>query len=168
MKTFTLTLLLSAAALAASAQKLNKEEVDKFNGSKTLSTTREGLVVTMGYSQVSTEGYHYIGKDSAEAYGLFFILKPSFTGSLKEGNSVTLLTEKGESLEMTYSGKYDLFTAGQSVVFACAPTKEQLEILSQTNVTAVRFEMSSRLDYDIKKNKQAVLSNISKLLLSSR
>lgn len=162
------SLLAVMACISTSAQTIKERKVDKFSGSITTSTTKEALAVQMGYQWVSVTGYHiYDPKAKEELFMLVFALRGQGTGSLRPGESkITLLTDKGESLGLQYSGQYNLFTSSDIVVnFYTNVTKEQLDEMAASKITDVRVSTSKLSDYSVKGDKQSVLAHVAELLV---
>jgi len=163
-----LPLLLICCYLPSFAQKIESEEVDKFNGIKTVLTTKEPLVTAMGVSQVSIQGAVFSDKDNEEKlYTLYFMTRGTAIGSLTtDESSITLLMDDSSPMELKYTGKYKLFSAGDLLIISTTVSKEQLEILSAHKITDVRVSMSYVYDYKVKERNQEIVASISKLLLT--
>lgn len=168
MKKLLISLIL-LSSLSAIAQKIESEDIDKFNGVKTIKTTREAVVAAMGVPQVSIQGMIFTEKDKPDkAYTLYFITRATNTGSLKtDESSITLLMDDGLPMELKYNGKYDLFSPGDLLIIYSNVTKEQLDILASHKITDIRIRASYTYDYKVKEKKQDVISSISKLLLNN-
>lgn len=164
-----LLLILFLPALTASAQSIEERKVDKFTGATTILTTRESVAVEMGYPWISVSGYiTYDKNDTTPVLLLGFHLKGQRTGSITRGkSSITLLTSSGDAITLPYEGEYKLFIPSDLIVsMYFSVTKEQIQDISRQQITDIRVVTDKQSDYQVKKNKQGVISNVCKVLIN--
>lgn len=164
MKKVLLTLLIIAPAICFS-QTIKERKTDKFNGIKTISTSEERLIVSFSKAPIFAQGVVFMDeKEKLSQSTLYFNFLAQGVGSLvPHESSITLLLDNGESMEIKYDGKYNLYSSGERVYFYGNLDNIKLNALSERLVTDIR--VSGVADFQIKEKQQPLIGNICKLLI---
>jgi len=157
-------------SITTSAQSIAKTTTNKADGSTTIATTREGLYLQLGDSWLAMTGdIVTTPADSLPSFHFKLDLRGQRKASISPDKSnVMLLTDKGERVKLTYTGKHKSFTPDDlSIDMNLNVTREQLEALSASRVTDIKVMTDQLTDYPIKGEKQKTVANIAKLLIKA-
>lgn len=152
------------------AQSIARTTKNKADGSTTIATTREGLYLHLGDSWIAMTGdIVTTSTDAAPSFHFKFDLRGQRKASISPNKSnVTLLTDKGERIKLTYTGKHQSFAPDDlSINMNVNVTIEQLEALSASRITDIKVITDKLTDYPIKGEKQKTVANIAKLLIKA-
>jgi len=167
-KTILFLLIIITPFTFLKAQKINKDEVDKFDGHKTITTTLEVVAKTMGIKTLQCYGM-YLSDSAMHLNTLCFYYTAGTVFSLDKKNECTLILKSGEKFKSPYSGSRKVYVSSDLAAFYIDLDKDDMQKLIKDPVMSIRFESSSaNRDFEIKDKYQQVIPDILTLLLSKQ
>ncbi len=162
MKIFFTVIILLFFVTNSFAQKIEKDEIDKFNGRRIVNTTTE--IISKAKDDLNVYGL-VIKDTSFTSYTICFFFPANEVISITNENNATLLLASGAKLVKSFKGKYKIYSGDEFAAYRLSFTKDELQKLSSDAVTDIRFELSSGYrDFVIDENRKDIVANVCKLI----
>lgn len=162
---FSLLMLIS---VSVAAQRIERDEVDKFNGSRYVSTNQVPLAKILGTAKLSVSASKSISASEetvSKNIVLTFWFKASTVFSISKKNNCLLKFDNGEVFELPYLGDVKIYTTNDLCYFLTKVNPEQIEIIKANKLTDVRIETSKySTDIEVKEKFQTKLSETVQVL----
>lgn len=166
-----LTGFLLLLCLAGSAQKIDKDEKDEFNGGRTVSTTDEQLRGRkFASNSISVQGVIFITaktdkSPSDTSKSLWFSVTADQVTSVDKKQKIYLKLADQSVLTFNNFGSYQLVSSGDRIYYTLLLSPDDVEILKSKTVTKIRFETTEAdINLDIDEKKQPLIQNIVNLI----
>lgn len=146
------------------AQEIDSDVTDKFDSIRTITTTYVPLEKQLGVNMVAVKGLEFL-KGSIINYALAFKFQAPYVCSVDKESYVQVILENGNNIKLAYSGRYEIFSGGQTVALLITITNYERTLLAESPVTDVRISMNKfQYDISVKSKLKNNLINVCKLI----
>lgn len=149
------------------SQSIIERTTDKTDGITRVFTSKESLVLSLGYATISVQGILFSDKEKKlNASRLDFSLTAGRDLVLKRNiSSLTLTLENDETVLLYYLGENEKVNQGDAYIFLTVPDGPQFNLLSTSKVKGIALNIGGKDEYTVKPKQSDLIANISKLII---